>query len=308
VSSDPIADLAKSLDNFVTAFRGLLGSNRQPAPGSPAAREAEGEPFADEWGERPSSDVFAVTVLLAASCTDYLMGVVDILQARNTVYASYALTRAAAEAAAIDCYLTDKDIDALERLRRTTNFRLDGLCEQISMVEVFRSDEAASKVAHNQTRIEAFGRSGYRHGLDFHKAKGPGKPARLGDAQPSAMRLMGPAIDKDSPDLGATYQRLLSSVTHSGLHGLTRFLTPLQANEGRPGEALAALNVNARELAVELVVGPLCAATLAANLTWFTGWDASEVVGPANAMLLTWARIGAMPVPDVANKHGFIKL
>ena len=113
---------------------------------------------------------------------------------------------------------------------------------------------------------------------------------------------------KDSPDLGATYQRLLSSVTHSGLHSLTKFLTPLQANEGRPGEALASLNVNSRELAVELVVGPLCATTLAGNLTWFTGWDTSDVVGPANTMLLTWARIGAMPVPDVACNHGFISL
>jgi hypothetical protein len=169
--------------------------------------------------------VFAVTVLLAASCTDYLMGVVDILRARNTVYSSYALARAATEAAAIGCYLTDKDIDALERLRRTANFRLNGLCEQISMVEVFRSDEAASKVAHNKTRIEAFGDSGHRQELHFQRAKGPGRPARLGDAQPSAMRLMGLAVDKDSPDLGATYQRLLSSVTHSGLHGLTKFLS-----------------------------------------------------------------------------------
>jgi hypothetical protein len=78
----------------------------------------------------------------------------------------------------------------------------------------------------------------------------------------------------------------------------------LQANERRPGEALAALNVNVRELAVELVVGPLCATSFADRLTWFTGWDRSEMVGPANAMFLTWARIGAMPVPGVADRLG----
>jgi hypothetical protein len=41
--------------------------------------------------------------------------------------------------------------------------------------------------------------------------------------------------------LTLAYQRLLSATAHSALHGLARMLTPLSPNEGRPGEALAAV-------------------------------------------------------------------
>lgn len=170
------------------------------------------------------------------------------------------------------------------------------------MIEAaFTSREAVAKLEGNKKRIEEFGRSGERHGLRFHKSNGRGRPPHLGDAQPAAMRLLSLAIDKDSPSLGATYQRHLSSVTHSGLHGLTKFLTPLQPNDGRPEEVLAAINVDARELAVELVVGPLCATRLAENLHWFTDWDATELVEASNRTLMIWARIGAMPTSAEAN-------
>jgi hypothetical protein len=48
VSSDPFADLADSLSRFASAFREVLKGNQWPTPGSPAATEAEGEPFAGE--------------------------------------------------------------------------------------------------------------------------------------------------------------------------------------------------------------------------------------------------------------------
>jgi len=34
-----------------------------------------------------------------------------------------------------------------------------------------------------------------------------------------------------------TYQRLLSAIAHSAVHGLARMLAPVSPNEGRPGEA-----------------------------------------------------------------------
>ena len=74
-------------------------------------------------------------------------------------------------------------------------------------------------------------------------------------------------------------------------------LTPLSPNEGRPGEALAAVNIDPRTLAVDLVVGPLTAHHLARGIEWFTGCDMTGLHGPANQMLRTWARIGQINVP-----------
>ena len=73
--------------------------------------------------------------------------------------------------------------------------------------------------------------------------------------------------------------------------------SPLAPNEGRPGEALAAVNSDPRTLAVELVVGPLTAHSLAKGIEWFTGCDMTGLYGPANRMLQTWARIGRTDVP-----------
>ena len=56
--------------------------------------------------------------LAAASCSDHLLGLADVLSARNALYATYALTRGAVEAASIGCYLTDRDIDGRERVQR----------------------------------------------------------------------------------------------------------------------------------------------------------------------------------------------
>jgi hypothetical protein len=111
------------------------------------------------------------------------------------------------------------------------------------------------------------------------------------------MNSIGLAVDKDMPELGRTYQRLLSATAHSGVHGLARMLTPLAPNEGRPGEALAAINIDPRTLAVELVVGPLTAHSLARGIEWFTGCDMTALHGAANQMLQTWARIGRISVP-----------
>jgi hypothetical protein len=125
---------------------------------------------------------------------------------------------------------------------------------------------------------------------------GKGRAAHIGPAQPAAMNLISLAVDKDMPELGRTYQRLLSATAHSGVHGLARMLTPVSPNEGRPGEALAAVNIDPRTLAVELVVGPLTAHSLARGIEWFTGCDMTGLHGPANQMLQTWARIGRISV------------
>jgi hypothetical protein len=301
MSSDPFADLARSLTGFAQAFRDLLTSNPQPAPGSPADMEGKGEPFADDWGEHPSRDIVAAAYLQVTSCTDHLLALAQVLTSRRSVFASYTLARGALEAAAAGCYLTDKGVDARERLRRNMNSRLVGLCEQIWMLQTskFATDDAARKIAYNGRRIGEFECSATRHGFTFQKAKRIGVSAYLDKPVPSIMDLVGLAVDKEAPELGKTYYRLLSAAAHSEIHGLARLLVPVASNPGRPGEALAAINLDPESLARELVAAPLAAHSMATGIEWFTGCDHSDLYGPANRMLLTWARVGKLQLPAV---------
>ncbi len=297
MSSDPFADLASSTEAFAKKFREFMTRNPRSASGSPADTEAQGEPLAGDWSEHPSSDVFAATYLTATSCTDHLLGLADVLRARNALFATYALTRGAVEAAALGCYLTDQDIDGRERVRRTMNYRLDAMCARVWLFTDMHGDYAAEKLDETKQRITDFARGARQHSFSFHDMKGKGRAAHIGAAQPAAMHLMSLAVDEDIPELGWTYQRLLSATAHSGVHGLARVLTLLSPNEGRPGEALAVVNIDPRTLAAELVVGPLTAHKLARGIEWFTGCDMAGLHGPANQMLQTWARIGRINVP-----------
>jgi hypothetical protein len=292
MSSDPFADLARSLTDFARTFRDVITAYPLPASGSPAEREADGEPFAGDWAEYPSRDIFATTCLAVTSCTDHLLAIASVLSARISVFAAYTLTRAAADAAAIGCYLTDKEIDGRERLRRTMNYRLSSLCEQVWM-----------QAAQKEERVADFARSATANGFVFHRMDGRGRAAYLDRPQPSAMQLMSRAVDEESPDVGVTYQRLLSAVAHSGLHGLARLLSPVAADDGRPGEALAAVNLDPQSLALELVVGPMTAHSLAAGIEWFGGSDMSSLYGLANRMLLTWARVAQLEAPGSAHTN-----
>lgn len=204
------------------------------------------------------------------------------------MFAAYTLTRGAVEAAAMGCYLTDQDIDGSERVRRTMNYRLDAMCARVWLFKDMHVDYAAEKLDETKQRIADFARSARQHGFSFHEMSGKGRAAHIGPAQPAAMNLIRLAVDKDMPELGRTYQRLLSATTHSGVHGLARMLAPLSPNEGRPGEALAAVNIDPRTLAVELVGGPMIAHNLARGIEWFTGCDMTGLHGPANQMLRTW--------------------
>ena len=271
-----------------------LTRNPRPALGSPADEEAEGEPFAGDWGDHPGRDVFAAVYLVAASCTDHLLGLVDILKARNAVFAAYAVTRAAVEAAALGCYLTEPDIGSRERLRRTMNYRLHGFSERAWLFEDLNGEYAAEQFAHNRRRMSDFARSARRHGFTFREINSRGRHACIGQPQPSAMQLVSDTLARDEPGLGRLYQRLLSATAHSAIRGLARMLAPVGANEGRPGEVIAAVNRDPQSLALELVAGPLAAHALARSLEQFAGCDMTSLHGPANQMLEIWARVGKM--------------
>jgi hypothetical protein len=177
MSSDPFADLASSTEAFTTQFREFMSRNQRPAPGSPADQEAQGEPFAGDWGDHPSRDIFATGYLTATSCTDHLLGLADILSSLNALFSAYTLVRGAVEAAALGCYITDPDIDGKERVRRTMNYRLDAFCERVSLFNDMQGSYAGAKLDETKQRISDFKRGARQHGFTFHDTNGRGRPA-----------------------------------------------------------------------------------------------------------------------------------
>ena len=229
------------------------------------------------------------------SCADHLRVAGGVLAGHRGVASLYTLTRGAAEAAAIACYLSDPGIDPLERVRRLMNHNLAALHEDLNMLGRFTGEDAAAQTARHRGQEAAIARTGRHFGLAFTRPKNGFKPCYLGDKPPGAMALIDKCATRTA-GVGATYQQLLSSVAHGQLHGLSRFLmrAPTPAE---PGKVIIQMNLSARDAAVHLLAGPLCVSTLVENLRWFFGWD-TEALDPAViAMLHTWGRIAGVPYP-----------
>lgn len=295
MSSDSFADLGGALRKVADGLIRLVDLNKQQAAGSPADKDADGEPFAGEWSAHPARDLVATLLMECWSCADHLTVTGAVLAEHRAVASLYTLTRGAAEAGAIACYLSESGIDSLERMRRLMNQNLVALHEDLNMLGRFEGQDAASKAARHRGQQAAIARTGHRFGLALTKPKKGFTPCFLGDKPPSAMAL----IDKYASctsGVGAAYQQLLSSVAHGQLHGLSRFLmrAPTPAE---PGKVCVQMNLSARDAALHLLAGPPCVSTLVEHLRWFFGWD-TEALDPAViAMLHTWGCIAQVPYP-----------
>jgi hypothetical protein len=174
------------------------------------------------------------------------------------------------------------------------------MSERVRLFEDLEGEYAAAKLAESKRRIGDFARSARHHGFTFRDMNDRGRPACVGKPQPSAMNLISPMLGDDMPQLGRLFQRLLSATAHSSIHGLARMLAPVAPNKGRPGEVIAAINIDARTLATELIAGPLAGHTLARRIEWFTGCDMSSLYEPGNQMLEVWAGVSKLQIPAAA--------
>lgn len=300
MSSDAFADLGGSLREVAEGLIQLVDLKKRPAAGSPADKEADGEPFAAEWSAHPARDLFATLLMECWSCADHLTVAGIVLAEHRAVASLYTISRAAAEAASIACYLSEPGIEPLERMRRLMNHNLVALHEDLNMLGRLPSQGAADKAARHQTQEAAIARAGRQHGLTFTKPKKGYTPCFLGDRPPSAMTLIDQCASGTS-GVGATYQQLLSSVAHGQLHGLSRFLMRAPAPAG-PGKVIIQMNLRARDAALHLLAGPLCVSTLVEHLRWFFGWSTETLDSAVLAMMHTWGHVGGMPYlgPDLS--------
>jgi hypothetical protein len=295
MSSDSFADLGGGLRKAAEGLIRLVDVNKRPAAGSPADKETDGEPFAGDWSAHPGRDVVATLLMECWSCADHLTVAGEVLTKHRAVASLYTLTRGAAEAGSIACYLSDPGIQPLERVRRLMNHNLVALYEDLNMLARFSGQDAASKAARHRRQEAAIARTGHHFGLALTKPKKGFTPCFLGDKPPSAMALIDKYASRTS-GVGATYQQLLSSVAHGQLHGLSRFLmrAPTPAE---PGKVTIQMNLSAQDAALHLLAGPLCLSTLVEHLRWIFGWDTAALDPAVIAMLHTWGRIAKVPYP-----------
>jgi hypothetical protein len=294
VSSDAFADMARSLDDFCQALRSALTEHRGPRPGSPASRESRGEPLAGEWGAIPSGDAATSVLLLTAACLDHLLAASAIMNARRSSMALYTVIRGSAEAASAAFYLLDPGTDARERVRRSMNWRLAGLSEDMNLMRGLAGPEAQASLQHSNQRVDAIARTARQFGFQFHAADRH-RPARLGDKTPSATQLIDACASR-TPGLGTVQQRVMSGVAHGQVHALMRFMRPSSMLTA-DGRAMVQLNLTASQAALDLMAGPFCASSLAERLYPFMGWAITEIEASVTRMLHAWGRIAGTPYP-----------
>lgn len=293
MSSDAFVDLGRRLGDFAQALRNLLNSNQLPMPGSISDKEAHGEPYAGEWSAHPSRDIFATIVLTSWSCSDHLAGTAILLEAKRCIPSLYTLARASAEAAVIACYLSEVNIDPLERIRRNMNCNLDGLCQDLNMLGRFNSSDAKARVTEHKTKVSEYKHFADHYGFEF-KQQDRYRSAFMGEKPKSVMTLIDECASQ-TPGLGAISYQMFSGIAHVKVHGLSRFMmhgTPLP---GEPGKVSIEMNITAGELAQQLFVAPMCASTLINHLRYYLGWDTEDIDPVVTRMHATWCRIAGVP-------------
>lgn len=282
--TDPFAAMADSLSRFSADLHGLIQANRGlPAPGSPAAKEIDEDRFGGEWGN-PARSAVGHLALSAASCQDHLKAAAILIRSRAVVLSLQTVTRGAAEAAALGAYVSEAGVEQRERVRRILNLRLSGMQSDRNALQRFTGPEAVERIAALDESFSRFERAAAAHGFTFVQARGYRAP-HLDTATPSTTALLGKFVSPSEDLLGKTYYSGLSSVAHSQLNGLLRKLMA------------GSMNATARDTALELLAGPLCASTLVENMLPYLGWDADAVNGSIPAMFGIWGEIAECPYP-----------
>jgi hypothetical protein len=208
--------------------------------------------------------------------------------------ALYTLARAVAEAAVVPCYLSEMDIDPLERVRRNMNYHLEGICQDLNMLGKFTSAEAKQKVTRHEAHMAAIKCTGEQYGFAF-KDRDRHRSAYLGDPPKSAMKLIDECAAQ-TQGVGALSYQMFCGVAHARLHGLSRFMsTEGMPAPDQPGKVRFEMNISARDLAQQLFAAPMCVLTLIEQLRWFLGWSMEDVDKAAILMENIWCRIAGVP-------------
>jgi hypothetical protein len=305
MSSDPWGDLAASLATVCESFSRSLRAHRGFLAGSPAAREAAVETYADDWAARPARNANMAAMHLAVVAMDHLAGLSTLLRRdSSSLYAPSAVARSTLEVAARAYYLLDPDAEPLERIRRHHNEVLVSLAEKKRLAEVAaganEDPEALRRTVESiDARMDSIFRSARRFGLVVHpKEHTPFLGTRGRSKPPSATRLVEAALGGDSR-LGAFFYQSMSAVTHGREHGMMQAFSHGGALSDRThGDAYGRLEMSVQQAAEHLAGAPLVVRGMLDRLYARYGWPPESIGGTLRSMLLTWGGIARMHAGD----------
>ena len=300
MSSEPFADLARSLTSFSKAVASAMNSGIWIA-GSPAQVESDPEELAGEWAAQPSREAWSTTRHAIASGLDHLEALAHLLPTRGVVLTLSTVSRGALEAFALAFYLSEPDIGQRERVRRWVNLRLVGAHDTAAVLKRHTDDAVFDQARQSHAEmVSRLLRTARQHGFNVRDEKNQGRPTYLETRQPSATNLCDDVVS-DTTGLGATYFSLLSSVAHSRIDGLTSHVQPiLDASEAGPGGLHhGQMGISSTDAALRLMAAPLAAVVATSQVLRLQGFQVPE--HEVKAMLLTWARIAEVPHPNEAD-------
>jgi hypothetical protein len=93
MSSGSFADLGGALCKVANGLIRLVDLDKRSAAGSPADKEAEGQPFAGEWSAHLARDLVATLRMECWSCADHVTAAGAALTEHRAVASLYTLTR-----------------------------------------------------------------------------------------------------------------------------------------------------------------------------------------------------------------------
>ncbi len=300
MSSDPFADLARSLTSFSQSVASAMNGGIW-VEGSPAQVESDPEELAGDWAKQPSREVWSSTRHAIASGLDHLEALSHLLPSRGVVLSLSTVSRGALEAFALAFYLSEPGIGQRERVRRWANIRLVGAHDTTVVLNRHTDDAVFDQARKSHANmVDRLLSTARRHGFEVRDEKNQGRPTYLETRLPSATKLCDDVVS-DTIGLGATYFSSLSSVAHSRIDGLTSHVRPIldAAETGPGGLHHGQMGISSTDAALRLMGAPLAAVVATSQVLRLQGFQVPE--NEVKAMLLTWARIAEVPHPAAAD-------
>ncbi|TXJ80008.1 hypothetical protein E2C11_11530 [Streptomyces lavendulae] len=275
-------------------------------PGSQAALEVSGEPFADDWGKAPSRNANMAGLQLARVAMDHLAGLSILLRTHKPVcvYGPSSLARSTIEVASRSYYLLEPGLLPLERIRRHESDRLMSLWEQKRIAEAASGTTSAKMQAaidHLDSRMKTVVESAKRHGLTprVKDLKRPPFIAGLGVTKGVGATDLVEALIGQGNGLGTVSYQTMSAVAHGRQHGMMQYLKSQGVLLDRThGDAFGMIEATAQQAAVDLAGTPLAAFRMLDRLYDHFGWPSGEVGPAARRLLQVWARIAEIPMSN----------
>jgi hypothetical protein len=256
-----------------------------PAPSSVGAIDLLwGEDLESTWHGNPIRDSIDIAEALFRAGIDHLNGAIFLLGNSPLVMSPISAARSALEAFSMACFMLDPAASPLERLRRSTNFRLQELDESRRNY----ADEDRPQEVEIQRLLDLARESGL-NGTWAKDRKVPFLKNQAGQTD-----SIGWIIDKVlESSIGVGFYRSMSTVTHSQDRSI---ITMLEIYERL--EEQYARNAHVALMSLPSIVAML---ELKNRLQHYLGWDLQDATDLDDGLLACWAAAAGLADEVIAS-------